>query len=311
MKAKLRSVVMAVLAVGVMALPSVVHAQGCGEVWTPVELPENGTEFYTGLWANGLLVAGGCGAVMTSTDGRTWSFDAGGNFGWVTGVAYGAGRYVAALATEGAILLSKDGHNWNRHRLESGGWFQDVTFAKGLFVAASLHGHIWTSPDGLNWTRHVTGYKKWFTSVTYGHGRFVAVGVGGIIATSPDGLNWYRQTPRNVGRVVADGLGPRVTSGPDGFVMVYDFVILTSPDGKTWTPRFYTDSEYLEAVIYNGSVYVAVGDMILTSPDGVTWTRQEAPATRMLYGVVSDGNKTFALGGNFDGAAILESSCDP
>jgi photosystem II stability/assembly factor-like uncharacterized protein len=62
---------------------------------------------------------------------------------------------------------------------------------------------------------------------------------------------------------------PGVTwSGPQ-FVAVGDSgVILTSPDGKTWTSQTSGTSQILRGVIWSGSQFVAVGDsgVILTSP---------------------------------------------
>lgn len=312
MTGKLSFLLVATLVIAAMSLSGPTLAQGCGDMWNPVSLPENGTELYAGIWANNQFVVGGNGAILASPDGLTWTYDAGGTFGWVTGIAYGAGRYVAAVATDRAVLISKDGHRWHKHLVEDGGWFEGVIYAKGLFVAVGPHGHVWTSPDGLSWTKHQAGFRKgYLTSVAYGSGRFVAVGVGGVIVTSTDGITWHRRTAKPVGQVNPLGLSPRITYGPAGFVVVDDRTILTSPDGKSWTRMSVPDSYYLQSVTYTGSAYVAVGDVILTSPDGVTWTLQNAPATRVLYGVVSSGSTILALGGYDHDAAVLMSTCNP
>ena len=62
------------------------------------------------------------------------------------------------------------------------------------------------------------------------------------------------------------------------FVVVGYGTILTSPDGRTWTPQTPNIStlKLLDRVVWSGSQFVAVGSggTILTSPDGRTWTLQ-------------------------------------
>lgn len=65
-------------------------------------------------------------------------------------------------------------------------------------------------------------------------------------------------------------------------------LIITSPDGKTWTPRFSGNRDYLEDVAYGNGVFVVMGNHgdILTSTDGVTWTksRSESRLLCLTYG---------------------------
>jgi hypothetical protein len=66
-----------------------------------------------------------------------------------------------------------------------------------------------------------------------------------------------------------------VTYGSDLFVAVGDNgIIVTSPDGVTWTPRTSSMANRLNGIAYGNGIYVAVGEYgrILTSPDGVTWS---------------------------------------
>src|SRR5208283_803656 len=171
-----------------------------------------------------------------------------------------------------------------------GGLF-DITYSSGQFVAVGVafavnaidgivtwSDIIQTSPDGITWTSHVLPAGTSGTSiaesaglngVTYGNGQFVAVG-----------------TSYNV-----NGNGSDTWSD----------VILTSPDGITWTSAALpsgtcgtsTNSSVTEAglygVTYGNGQFVAVGeylittsgannsttttwsDVILTSPDGSTW----------------------------------------
>ena len=67
-------------------------------------------------------------------------------------------------------------------------------------------------------------------------------------------------------------------------------MILTSPDGVTWTAQTSGVDVFFKSVTYSEPVgkFVAVGEfgMILTSPDGVTWTAQTSGVNTVLYSIV-------------------------
>jgi uncharacterized repeat protein (TIGR01451 family) len=75
-------------------------------------------------------------------------------------------------------------------------------------------------------------------------------------------------------------------------------VILTSPDGITWTAQTSGTTDGLFAVGYGGGQFVAVGyvGQLLTSPDGVTWTARTSGATQHLYGVGHNGSQFVVVG---------------
>ena len=107
-----------------------------------------------------------------------------------------------------------------------------------------------------------------------------------------------------------------VAYGKGTFVAVGDGVILTSPDGHTWTRRASStanESLYLHAVAYGNGTFVAVGyrngtttienPVIVTSRNGITWTGRTSPVTdKWLYGVTY-GNGTFVAVG-LDGTLL-------
>lgn len=79
-------------------------------------------------------------------------------------------------------------------------------------------------------------------------------------------------------------------------------------DVTTWlnrTPAGLTTG--LNDVVWNGSLFVAVGDLgkIVSSPDGITWTARTSGSTQRLNGVYWDGSRFLAVG---DGATILSSA---
>jgi hypothetical protein len=76
-----------------------------------------------------------------------------------------------------------------------------------------------------------------------------------------------------------------VTFGNGLFVAVADDtstnIVITSPDGITWTPRIAPNGSWF-SVTYGNGIFVAVGNYgsasILTSPDGITWTARSTTA---------------------------------
>ena len=55
-------------------------------------------------------------------------------------------------------------------------------------------------------------------------------------------------------------------------------MILTSPDGITWTEQISGTSNNLAEVVYENGSFLVVGHSgtILTSPDGITWTARSS-----------------------------------
>jgi hypothetical protein len=96
-----------------------------------------------------------------------------------------------------------------------------------------------------------------------------------------------------------------VAVGPGG-------VILTSPDGTSWTPRSSGVGSALEAVAAGPSRFVAVGGAgtVVSSPDGVTWAPAASPTTTHLSHVIFAGDRFVAVGGDWNKGAATITSAD-
>jgi CSLREA domain-containing protein len=134
-----------------------------------------------------------------------------------------------------------------------------------LYVVAGNSGDIWTSTNTISWTKRTNPdtTSRAIVGLTFGGGQFVAVG----------------QSP------TADG----------------GTLILTSPDGVTWTQRSTAPlTRNLRGVAFGGGVYVAASNngRVLTSPDGITWTERNTGNLQRLNGVAFGGGLFVAVGDN-------------
>ena len=95
-------------------------------------------------------------------------------------------------------------------------------------------------------------------------------------------------------------------------------MILTSPDGATWTSRNPGTSSSLTAVASSGSVLVTVGQSstvgggpaVLSSTDGISWTERASGVVGSLSGVAWSGTQFVAVGSNPGVASIILTSPD-
>jgi hypothetical protein len=301
------------------------------ERWQPVSLspvynPATGMTYTIPLsgvaCGSGAFVAVGWnGTILTAPSrgaqrGQVWTSRRSGTSMFLSDVTYGRGTFLA-VGLNGVALASPDGVTWTNRTPsfhEGPGYsLLGVSYGNNTFVAVGTGGIVLTSPDGVTWTVRIKGsamnpsgvVDDDLGSVTYGNGIFVAVGINGAIVTSLDGAAWAvrHNGKQAVGlRSVAYGNHTFVAVGVDKGVHnngYYGGVVLTSPDGMTWTKCLHTDSQ-LSAVTCSRGTFVAVGDKgtILTSPDGLHWTSGNSGTNETLNSVAY-GNGTFmAVGTN-------------
>jgi hypothetical protein len=125
-----------------------------------------------------------------------------------------------------------------------------------LLVAAGGNGDdagtILTSPDGTAWTDQKSGSSRPLFAVAWANHRLFALG-DYMILSSADGEAWQDQL---VDRTLDFSLA---WTGKQYVVVGYPGVILTSPDGLTWTRRLSQTEFALNSVAWNGNLLVAVG----------------------------------------------------
>jgi photosystem II stability/assembly factor-like uncharacterized protein len=260
-----------------------------GTTWLPVS--SGTTNFLRAATAtdSGMFLAvGDNGTVLSSLDGITWHTIAAGLTNSLSGIASGDGLDVAVGG--GAVLVSTNGTNWTPRAFLSTNSLLSVTFGDGLFEAISSDGLLFLSTNGVTWstnTPSLPGVSGQLTSISFSGGQFTAVDSQQNILVSADGLYWSVL-------LAASGNGSITVNGA---VILNGTLVMVGDEGSIQTAQFPvsgtgTDSD-LNAVAYNGEVYVAVGadGTIVKSADGSAWT---APTNYFI----TDHNLTGVTYGN-------------
>lgn len=210
-----------------------------------------------------------------------WSM-AHGPFFHLQEVIYGDNRYLAV--GDCGILFSDDGNSWD-FILSYDEGLNSIAWNGNMYVAVGSR--ILTSPDGINWTEGFFDDNR-FTGVAWGNGQFVVVSYSGTIYTSTDGENWIKQQSGATDTLL------HVEYGQGEFVAVGYGIILTSPDGHTWTEK--ETSLVLSSVRWLNGRYFAVGKGLLTSTDGKTWQQRDSQFDSYLNDIVWNGSQYIAVG---------------
>jgi hypothetical protein len=122
--------------------------------------------------------------------------------GTLTGVAYGAGVYVAINGGGNESLTSSNGIIWTAGgNLPATAVWSSMAYGNGRFVAiASASDEVAISYDkGVTWIASPSGLpsNETWNTIKYAQGVFVAVADSTIVATSNDGLTWAKHTIAN------------------------------------------------------------------------------------------------------------------
>lgn len=273
------------------------------------------------------LVVVGESGLFTSNDGLNWikrtvGYEVDGTFynarhlktvsgnddGFTTGGDWGvAGR-----------AYSSDGITWESNRLDNAD-MHDIIWSeeKGIYVAVSGNdewgqGSIRSSSDGKEWTdeRLENGYYPGYAAngVAYGNGVFVAVGEDRIF-TSTTGSSWKQSSGITFGysdipKAITHGNGKFVVAGEEAIYYIED---TKDPKNISNWEEAISVSKPLSDVIWNGSIFIAVGYKhgnsapIYISNDGMNWDYADISTTETFFRSVtwsSELNAFFAVSKN-------------
>jgi len=202
---------------------------------------------------------------------------------FVSGVAYGEGRWVA-VGQAGYIAVSTDGVKWARKSAGITRDFNDVCYSGSQFVAVckapntGSGAKIWTSPDGSKWTARNTDSSgdtigEGLHAVTGdGNGTLIAAGglFGRMTRSFDHGNTWHQVQPgsgQSWGAFYAVGYGKGVW-----ICGGYNHLWRSTDAGSSWTQVStnkgardicYGNNRWFVTDLWNSAMY--------WSPNGTTW----------------------------------------
>lgn len=231
-----------------------------------------------------------------------------------SGVAFGAGVFVAVAQGALSAAVSTDGVTWSAASLNTTVQYNwsAVTYGSAAGFVAVATGAVQAvavSPDGTSWTVYPTAMpsaQNW-ASVAYGNGVYAAVtGSGTVVATSTNGSAW------TAGTLSLNGSWDSIVYQNSTFVVSGSAQVFTNystDGGATWANRAGQIAAYRYA--YGANVWctahTAGAGNAYTAPAAFTpWTARPMPST----GVIST---TFSVGTYFGGGLFMaiNASVDP
>ena len=234
-------------------------------------------------------VAVGANAVMTSTDGSTWTSRTPSQGNTWNAVAYSPSlNLFVAVSEDGTnrVMSSPDGTTWtNRTAAEANQW-TDVTWSPslGLFVAVAQSGtnRVMYSSNGTSWSTASASAAVQWQRVRWSPelGQFCATAFEGNVMTSTNGTTWTARTPaaanRWYGLAWSPSLGLWAASASNGLITDK---MMTSPDGVTWTSRTAASNIIYVCGAWSPSLAIfafpaqtgTASQKVQTSSNGTTW----------------------------------------
>lgn len=244
------------------------------------------------------LAVGEQGTILTSSDGVTWVSQISGTTQDLFGINWNGSQYVVVGLFE-SVLTSPDGVTWTKRASGTDTVvLTSVTWNGSQYVAvggdAANNGVIFTSLDSVTWINQAFGLSTFvLNSVIWNDNQYVVVGDEGIILTSSDGVTWVSRTLGTLRPYLEDVVwngNQYVVVGYGSFPSAAVATILTSPDGVTWMSQTLEATVSLNAVNWNGSQHVAVGDAgtILISP--IPAAPVVTPSVSIAAALVAEGS---------------------
>jgi len=224
---------------------------------------------------------GVAGAMVSSTNGVIWvDHTQAAAAADLLEVIFTNNTFVA-VGDSGTVLRSADGLAWTPQNAGTGKDLNSIALAPNGFVAVGEDGKILTSPDAQAWTAQASPENESLRRVAYLNDLYVAVGDAGAIVTSTNGTQWFARSITLPGPGTLEGIaygnGVFIAVGgytdPDGFA---GSVIITSPDGVTWTTQTPNFSKKLRNISFANGQFIGVGNdgLVAHSDDGLSWRQQ-------------------------------------
>lgn len=307
-----------------------------GTTWTVVDIGSSfdGEEFKTISYANSKYICTMAGGIAHSTNTTSWTEVAcPSGISSFSGISFAGAIYVAVgigTNSKAAISTTADLSSWTSRTVPaetlvtSYEGYNDITHDGTNFVAVTGR-TVDSSANGITWTNRIdaTATAANFRTIANNTNYLL---VSGLYKTyySDNATAWTDASTNTVTfKAIASTNNANLAtirgeiSAPDTIVAVGETTlgyVYTSTNGDTFAPVALADQEHRNDVIWNGSIFVVVGDAgkIDTSPDGLHWTAQTSGSTANLYAVTYSSADTLfvAVGAVDTGDAVILSSPD-
>ena len=243
-----------------------------GVTWTQHSLPVFGT--WTTIYWTGtvfITIPSGTQTFYTSPDGVTWTA-----VGTIPGLVWTG----SSLCGNDSIICTMV-NNFN-------------------YIVTSIDG-------GATWTKAATLpliSSPWYTLV-WNDSIFCALLYNTNAAiTSPDGINWtQRKLPVSGGwqKLAWNG---NIFCG----LLLSGSTVITSSDGINWTATNSLPNLTWRTLSWNGGVFVLVSSsgILLTSPDGITWTKRTIPSITPNVNCSAVGSNGDVVVGGTNGTQLIK-----
>ena len=208
-----------------------------------------------------------------------------------TGLAYGAGLFVAISSTSGNFVnTSPDGITWTSRSLPASAAYNGIAWNPiiGLFIAFVSGGNYITSPDGINWTARTSPTSV--NQLSSAGDKFFFTLSSTAVWYSKDGINWTSTTVTGLTQVT------KVTFGNNAYICTQaaaGTTVNVSIDGIIWVASTITGatSQTFNVIFLNGLFYCyGSTGLCWTSPDGVVWTTSIVTINIGALGIPIVGN---------------------
>lgn len=162
-------------------------------------------------FGGGVFVAiGDNNAFYSQDNGATWLSGTISGVSYLSGIAYGNGRFVTPDGYSDNVAVSTDGIHWTTTAagLVPPDTLREIGFGNGLFLLTTSEGDAYTSADGISWQKQTRFFDLSSTetsvyAVVAGGGGFMIVSSSGFFFTFDSGATWI---PADPGVSVYDGM---------------------------------------------------------------------------------------------------------
>jgi len=235
-------------------------------------------------------------------------------------------KIYVTVGQNGAMATSSNGIGWVNRNVFTKERYNSIAFGNGIYVVIT-NKDVFSSQDNIVWKSTdstLLGTKDKFENVIWDGNQFIIVGIHYkrdannintaylLVSTSIDGLNWQQDYPVGKDRLL--DVASNGSSIYVGISSVEASRVVKSVNLKTWNPISPLPTDVFFDVIWNGTLFVAVGlrGAIISSVNGVSWFSHSVTGglTPTLAKITWQDNKFIAVGSDATGGVIVTGTPD-